>query len=237
MPHSTCSVPECNGEAGKPGTARGMCSKHYNRWRRNGDPLIKTQRTIISECSIPECGKPHDAQGLCSAHITNLRRHGEPSPRKKGSVVGGRKLCADCKQDLPVSSFYTAGAHRFQARCKECAAARAKSYRESRQEVVREQYRLSAAKRVQPRRDAARKRRAAIRLAAVEDVVSIEVYDRALWVCGICGCGIPRVTIWPHPESASLDHVIPISLGGAHSYANTQPAHLVCNMRKGATAA
>jgi 5-methylcytosine-specific restriction endonuclease McrA len=30
----------------------------------------------------------------------------------------------------------------------------------------------------------------------------------------------------------SLDHVIPLSLGGDHSMANTQAAHLDCNTRK-----
>lgn len=31
----------------------------------------------------------------------------------------------------------------------------------------------------------------------------------------------------------SLDHVIPMSKGGAHSYANTQLAHWLCNVTKG----
>jgi hypothetical protein len=29
----------CDAATGIPGTARGMCSKHYNRWRRHGDAL------------------------------------------------------------------------------------------------------------------------------------------------------------------------------------------------------
>jgi 5-methylcytosine-specific restriction endonuclease McrA len=32
-----------------------------------------------------------------------------------------------------------------------------------------------------------------------------------------------------------VDHVIPLSKGGLHSYANTQPAHPDCNQRKSAT--
>lgn len=34
--------------------------------------------------------------------------------------------------------------------------------------------------------------------------------------------------------SASLDHREPLALGGAHTYDNSQCAHLVCNERKGA---
>ncbi|WP_423797180.1 HNH endonuclease [Mycobacteroides abscessus] len=34
--------------------------------------------------------------------------------------------------------------------------------------------------------------------------------------------------------SASLDHVVPMSLGGDHLSTNVQCAHLKCNMDKGA---
>ena len=33
-----CSVDGCNGNAAKPGSARGWCSMHYQRWKRSGDP-------------------------------------------------------------------------------------------------------------------------------------------------------------------------------------------------------
>lgn len=236
MSHSTCSVDACEGVTGIPGTARGYCSKHYNRWRRHGDPLAIVKRVVTLTCTLPDCEKPHDARGLCSAHLTNLRRHGMAAPRKKGSVVNGCKICADCAKDLPVTDFYTAGASP-QPRCKQCAAIRARQYRESRIDLVREQARRSAAKRPLARRDAARKRRAAVRAASVENVQSMTVFDRDAWICGICNESIPRVTIWPHPQSPSLDHAVPISMGGAHSYSNTQASHLACNMSKGARAA
>ena len=35
-PYPTCSIPECNGRH----RSRGWCEKHYDRWRRHGDPLI-----------------------------------------------------------------------------------------------------------------------------------------------------------------------------------------------------
>jgi hypothetical protein len=44
MEQRTCFVIEdevkCDGITGVPGTARGMCSKHYNRQLRYGDPLV-----------------------------------------------------------------------------------------------------------------------------------------------------------------------------------------------------
>lgn len=45
--------------------------------------------------------------------------------------------------------------------------------------------------------------------------------------CGICGEPVD-------PAHFDVDHVHPLCLGGEHSYANTQPAHPICNQRKGA---
>ncbi len=39
---------------------------------------------------------------------------------------------------------------------------------------------------------------------------------------------------WPDPKSASIDHVVPWSRGGAHTRGNVQAACLDCNLRKGA---
>ena len=38
MPQGTCSVLDCDGITGIPGTARGWCMKCYQRWQRTGDP-------------------------------------------------------------------------------------------------------------------------------------------------------------------------------------------------------
>jgi HNH endonuclease len=69
------------------------------------------------------------------------------------------------------------------------------------------------------------------------------VFDRDDGVCWLCGgtplldppagavtfgvTGVPRPV--PHPELATLDHVVMLSEGGEHSYANVRLAHLVCN--------
>lgn len=236
MTSLTCSVDGCEKPTGAKGTARGLCSMHYNRWRRNGDPLVRTQRTVITECTVGGCDKPHDAKGLCTSHVTKLRRYGTPIYRKPGSVVDGKKICAECLEEFPVSNFYPVGKS-LNARCIPCASAKSKAYRESRVDIVRAQFRAAGERRALERRDTAKKRRALLRQVSVEDVNSLAVFDRDGWVCGICDVGIPRVTLWPHPLSRSLDHVQAISTGGAHSYANTQASHLACNMSKGARAA
>lgn len=58
----------------------------------------------------------------------------------------------------------------------------------------------------------------------------------ALWtgLCGVCGNGLDPDLRHPHPQSRSIDHILPLSRGGTHEQANLQFAHLVCNLRKGA---
>jgi 5-methylcytosine-specific restriction endonuclease McrA len=63
--------------------------------------------------------------------------------------------------------------------------------------------------------------------ARVGDVDLTAVAARAGMVCAICG---EPVT----PETLSFDHIIPLVRGGAHTTANLQVAHRVCNSRKGA---
>ncbi len=76
-------------------------------------------------------------------------------------------------------------------------------------------------------------RRAKKRGATVEKVDPFEVFDRDGWVCGICDEPVDPKLRHPDRMSASLDHVVPISLGGDHSYANTRCSHWICNIRRG----
>lgn len=66
------------------------------------------------------------------------------------------------------------------------------------------------------------------------EVVTIDfLMDRDDCVCGICGLHVDRSEEYPSPLSPSIDHVIPLARGGAHSLSNCQPAHLSCNVSKG----
>jgi len=77
-------------------------------------------------------------------------------------------------------------------------------------------------------------RRARMKNQWVEDVVAARVFRRDKWICGICGTAVSQLNDRDLIDIASLDHIIPLSKGGEHSYANTQLAHLSCNLRKGA---
>jgi hypothetical protein len=81
-----------------------------------------------------------------------------------------------------------------------------------------------------------RARRRTRRGVTVERVDPRVVYERDHWRCHLC-----KKKVWPSrrrwdPLGPSLDHLVPLSLGGEHSYANVALAHLRCNVRKGTRA-
>ncbi len=78
------------------------------------------------------------------------------------------------------------------------------------------------------------RRRAQEAGAFIEEVSKGVVARRDNWRCQLCRKRVDPKLRHPHPMSWSLDHIIPISRGGEHSYANTQLAHLGCNVSKGA---
>ena len=90
-----------------------------------------------------------------------------------------------------------------------------------------------------PARAARRKARDALtRGAGTAEVFEYrEIFDRDSWVCGICETAVDPALAWPDPMSFSLDHIVPLSLGGAHIRTNVRCTHLVCNVRKGARVA
>ncbi|MGP5930327.1 HNH endonuclease [Corynebacterium glyciniphilum] len=54
------------------------------------------------------------------------------------------------------------------------------------------------------------------------------------WTCHICGGPIDPHCEYPSPLYGSVDHIVPLSRGGAHIYENVKAAHLSCNSKKGA---
>lgn len=58
-----------------------------------------------------------------------------------------------------------------------------------------------------------------------ERIVRLVVLERDDGVCGICGVDV-------NPNKFAIDHVIPITRGGTHTYDNVQVAHPRCNTVK-----
>lgn len=78
-------------------------------------------------------------------------------------------------------------------------------------------------------------RRARMKNVFVEKVDYMKVFNRDKWICQICFHPVSKIRDRNLVDIASLDHIIPLAKGGEHSYANTQLAHLSCNLSKSAS--
>lgn len=118
--------------------------------------------------------------------------------------------------------------------CKTCKAERRRDYYERHAEaekaLVQEWRRLNPdAHRSQHNVRRARK----ITNGPIEPVSYFQVFQRDRGVCGLCSGDIDKNLKWPDPACGTLDHVIPLSRGGSHTYENVQLAHASCNSSKG----
>jgi 5-methylcytosine-specific restriction endonuclease McrA len=178
------------------------------------------------------CGKEceHVAR-VCVDCGVEFRRRGRPSPRCSACVVAFReakrtprpyrkvtKTRHVCRlSDRPKSRSFVAGA------CLACGAGfvalagtgarfcsplcAKRSHRQLRQD----------------------RRRAA---QGGQRVYRRKVFERDDWICRICRKPVKRDAVVPHPKAPTVDHILPLALGGAHVYENVQCAHFICNSRK-----
>jgi 5-methylcytosine-specific restriction endonuclease McrA len=77
------------------------------------------------------------------------------------------------------------------------------------------------------------KRRSRSRQGRYESVNPIKVFERDGWCCRICCIETPRQLRGKHlHNSPELDHRVPLSKGGDHTYANCQCLCRDCNLLK-----
>jgi 5-methylcytosine-specific restriction endonuclease McrA len=75
-------------------------------------------------------------------------------------------------------------------------------------------------------------RRGRLRGRVTERLDPLAVFGRDGWICGICGREVSKRWKSPDPRSASLDHIVPLSQGGSHTWGNVQCSHRGCNVAK-----
>jgi 5-methylcytosine-specific restriction endonuclease McrA len=63
----------------------------------------------------------------------------------------------------------------------------------------------------------------------------MRVFKRDNWCCWLCGGHAPpELRGTTNDLAPEIDHVIPLSRGGGHTYSNVACAHRKCNAAKGA---
>jgi hypothetical protein len=168
--------------------------------------------------------------------------------RRKHHAPADEATCSECGKTKPVGEFYpdTSKSCGHSSKCRPCHnAAGRRSHQQNRPArlAYMADYRAANGEKVRAaiarweqdnplrvrelKRNREHARRARLRGSFVEYVDVRVVYERDEGICGICG-------IFVEIDDFHLDHVIPVSRGGEHSYANTQTSHALCNIRKGA---
>lgn len=157
----------------------------------------------------------------CGVRFTSPGRHircKDCVPVYNVGVKGSVRQCAHCANDFVAMCGGEYSSIKFCS--KQCQNAMARS-----QPSYKEMQKAAKAR-----------RRARRKGSKVLDRVSpTGVFERDGYRCGMCGVKtLKSKRGTTHPRAPELDHIVALSLGGDHSYANTQCSCRACNGRKGA---
>ena len=221
MEDSTCSIDGCDGLV----IARGWCNKHYLRWSHHGDPLG---------------GVPG------------------PSVRKVRDFPGGTRECTGCGERKALDQFDKDqnASHGRKSKCKACRSEQMhalymrdpESRREYKRRRLREdpahvryldkkRYQRNREKRVALATEAVHVRRARLAGGKVERGISRRsLRERDGEFYCYCGCKMRfrlKAKGEYDPRLAAIEHVLPISKGGSHTWDNVRLSCWECNVRQG----
>lgn len=198
-----------------------QCVDYNYRLKRYGDPYAIRPKNgrpridcAVQDCDIRRCGQ--NAQ-YCSTHQWRFEHHGDPLWESKSKP----HVCVRCSLEKPIEEFckHPTGRDGVTTVCKECKKAYDGQYRN--QNITK-------------RRQSHAKRRAILRGIDAEDISFQDIWNRDGHVCKLCNKIIDPSLKYPNPNMPSLDHVIPLSLGGRHTFDNVRLTHLHCNIKRGA---
>lgn len=190
------------------------------------------------ECNIycnKECKRLKDSQGKC--HVLAKQaddRRSKKAAYKKSSlymeIMSIRRIAAWRPGQTPtvrpcvVCGKKAKGIGEYSRHCAACLAAKLKA--------SKERSRKSEAG-MASRRASRAKGKAVKRVATVELFDPIFVLNRDGWECYICGVSTPSAKRGSYEDDApEVDHVVPLSKGGAHSLANVRCCCRKCNIKK-----
>lgn len=216
MPDLTCSVADCE----RSGHARGLCQRHYVRLRKHGDPLVNLRNPSPAVEGRKICRK-------CGESLSAIEFHGDSA-----SPDGLRSQCKSCRSDYMVG-YHEANTERVKAYQRKRRVEQAETVRA----IDRARYVRDKDKRVAAASDGVRLRRARIAGVGSDPKLTTgrlrEIHGDACCYCSVQmdfergkrGEGIA-------PNRATLEHILPISRGGTHTFDNAALACHRCNVSK-----
>lgn len=140
---------------------------------------------------------------------------GEPTAVKRSFGTGSARHKSCCEPP----EHGTAAAYRRGCRCracKDCVRIRHRDYRAKRRGEGRPVKRFGGSG------------------PWIAESVRVAVFERDAWVCQLCGDPTDRNATPNSDWFPSLDHIVPASKGGPHTFENLRVAHRWCNSVRGA---
>lgn len=199
----TCRFCELPFDTGRITKARTYCSKRCRESERN--KKLKDSRQFLMTCKVCNA-QVHTArqnQRFCSLGCRETFRKDNYQYLPKTQPKV--LTCGWCEQDVVVPANFLSN-RKYHDQCK----VRAKRARHRIKTVKRQ------ARTVKPSR------------LSADDLV-----DKMGNLCRICGDEIDMSLKRTSRMGLTVDHIIPLSKGGQDTLENMQPAHWVCNVRKG----
>jgi hypothetical protein len=216
----TCSIAGCEAKV----VARGWCSAHYQRWSNHGDPLGgKPSPSVLRAID-------HDDQTRTCARC-GARLPIERFDRDKNGSLGRRSKCKPCRS-TQMKTWYAENQVRQRDRQRDRYADDPDRLR--RQDL--ERYYRSKAKRIALVTEGGNRRRALMRgLPTVRGLTREALRIRHGDTCPYCRVSMdfaPPTDPTFVPDRATIEHVVPLSRGGAHDWDNVVLCCWQCNVRK-----
>lgn len=217
--------------------AGGICSRLHTCVQCGVEFLPK--RSDRTTCCSRECGLSLlRARGALTRAATVARRAEARAQRATFAcricgAVTVRPVCSDecIRTDARVKhrQRHEVASCKPSRRCRECQTVFTPGYGDKRRKFCSPECLRRSVRRTRKAKERARTHN-----ATRESVNPMKVFERDGWRCQLCRVATPKRLRGTYDERApELDHIVPLAVGGEHSYRNTQCACRRCNAEKG----
>lgn len=225
-----CTVEGCD----RSHEARGLCRGHYRRqrhgWSMEGPIRPVAQRDPL--CTVEGCEEKHQSLGFCVMHYNRYKARGTTDPAVPRTPHSDLCSVEDCDKkrvrrtglcNMHHQRWVKTGDTIHWCRLRECVGC-AKWFSHPQPQAV-------TCSRTCHNRLRKANRKHYLRNGPGEKFTKAHLFARGEDRCHLCD---DHVFPWETgPNEPTIDHLLPVSLGGLHTLSNVRLAHRHCNTVRG----